>query len=105
MPGRPPDVLARPTETLAAQPRIVGQPFRGTPYGAHAIPTTRTHRLHGAIGVVRQRGQVCGAQRHPTTIARRSSSTGTSCSQATLTSVTGYDYGWWYEKSDDGGLP
>src|SRR5207302_1059124 len=25
--------------------------------------------------------------------------------QATLTSVTGYDYGWWYEKSDDGGLP
>src|SRR5439155_1395099 len=24
---------------------------------------------------------------------------------ATLTSVTGYDYGWWYEKSDDGGLP
>ena len=24
---------------------------------------------------------------------------------ATLTSVTGYDYGRWYEKSDDGGLP
>ena len=23
----------------------------------------------------------------------------------TLTSVTGYDYGRWYEKSDDGGLP
>src|SRR5581483_7654537 len=24
---------------------------------------------------------------------------------ATLTSITGYDYGRWYEKSDDGGLP
>jgi len=24
---------------------------------------------------------------------------------ATLTSVTGFDYGRWYEKSDDGGLP
>jgi iron complex outermembrane receptor protein len=76
----------------------------GTPYGAHALNNDPNVTLfNGDIGWFDNGAKYA--------VHKQILDDGASLKidwqlpQATLTSVTGFDYGRWYEKSDDGGLP
>jgi hypothetical protein len=76
----------------------------GTPYGAHALnndPNAPASTVTSA-----------GSTMAPSTPCTRTSTR--QClaearlnlaQDATLTSISAYDYGYWYEEGDDGGLP
>jgi iron complex outermembrane receptor protein len=106
-------LLAKPNDSLTAQLKLSASRSGGTPYGAHAInndpSVTRTNDptasyFTGTIGWFDN-----GAKFAVHKDIRNDNATlkidWQVSPHATLTSVTGYDYGWWYEKSDDGGLP
>jgi len=76
----------------------------GTPYGAHALNNDpNTTLFNGDIGWFDNGAKYA--------VHKEIRNDGASLkidwqlAHATLTSVTGFDYGRWYEKSDDGGLP
>jgi iron complex outermembrane receptor protein len=106
-------LLAQPAEALTVALKLSVSRSGGTPYGAHAInndPTvTRTNDptaslFTGDIGWFDN-----GAKYAVHKDIRNDNATlkidWQLAAHATLTSVTGFDYGRWYEKSDDGGLP
>src|SRR5882672_11370197 len=82
-------LLAKPNDSLTAQLKVSASRSGGTPYGAHAINNDPSLTLSNDPNSSLSTANI-GWQLSP---------------HATLTSVTGCDYGWWYEKSDDGGLP
>ena len=106
-------LLAKPNDSLTAQLKLSASRSGGTPYGAHAINNDPTVTLTNDPNFSLFTGNIGwfdnGAKFAVHKDIRSDNATlkidWQLSPQATLTSVTGYDYGWWYEKSDDGGLP
>jgi len=98
-------LLAKPMEDLTAVFKVALSRSDGTPYGAHA--------LNNEPSVTGFNGNIAwfsnGAKYAvPKNISNDSTSLKLEWQfnpHAVLTSITGYDFGRWYEKSDDGGLP
>jgi len=96
--------LGKPSDDLTILFKVFVSKSGGTPYGAHAINNdpsvtgfngTISWFDNGAKYAVHKDIRDDGA----------SLKIDWQLPHATLTSVTGFDYGRWYEKSDDGGLP
>ncbi|TLY74525.1 MAG: TonB-dependent receptor, partial [Gammaproteobacteria bacterium] len=106
-------LLAKPNDSLTAQLKLSASRSGGTPYGAHAINTDPSYARTNDPTASYFTGNIGwfdnGAKFAVHKEIRSDNATlkidWQLSPQATLTSVTGYDYGWWYEKSDDGGLP
>jgi iron complex outermembrane receptor protein len=97
--------LAKPTDTLTATLKLSISKSGGTPYGAHAINNDPT--VTGYTGTI---GWFDNGAKYAVHKDIRNDSASLKlewgfAQHATLTSITGFDYGRWYEKSDDGGLP
>jgi iron complex outermembrane recepter protein len=97
--------LYRPSDTLTATLKIALSRSRGTPYGAHALNVDPV-----ATGFTGNIGWFDNGAKYAIPKDIRNDSVSLKIDwqvgeHATLTSVTGFDYGRWYEKSDDGGLP
>ena len=106
-------LLAKPNDSLTAQLKLSASRSGGTPYGAHAINTDPSYArtndptasyFTGNIGWFDNGAKFAVHKEIRSDNATLKIDWQVS-PHATLTSVTGYDYGWWYEKSDDGGLP
>ena len=98
-------LLAQPTESLTATLKVAFSRSGGTPYGAHALNNDPT--VTGFTGTI---GWFDNGAKYAVHKDIRNDSTAVKLvwqlsAHATLTSVSGFDYGRWYEKSDDGGLP
>jgi iron complex outermembrane receptor protein len=97
--------LAKPTDDLTATLKLSISRSGGTPYGAHAINNDPT--VTGYDGHI---GWFDNGAKYAVHKDIRNDSASLKLEwefveHATLTSITGFDYGRWYEKSDDGGLP
>src|SRR6202790_2629796 len=97
--------LYRPSDTLTANLKLSMSRSGGTPYGAHALnndpaATGFSGNIGGVLNGVRY--AVHNAIPHEKGKPKKNWEGG---AHTTLTSVTGFDYGRWYTKSDDGGLP
>src|SRR5882672_5642967 len=97
--------LAKPLDGLTATLKLSASKSGGTPYGAHAINNDPT--VTGFDGTI---GWFDNGAKYAVHKDIRNDSASLKlewefAEHATLTSITGYDYGRWYEKSDDGGLP
>ncbi|MBV8742419.1 MAG: TonB-dependent receptor, partial [Sinobacteraceae bacterium] len=97
--------LARPTDDLTATLKLAATRSGGTPYGAHAIANDPN-----ATGFSGNIDWFDNGAKYAVHKDIRNDSASLKLdwrlgSFATLSSVTGFDYGRWYEKSDDGGLP
>ena len=98
-------LLAKPSDTLTATLKVSFSRSGGTPYGAHALNNDPT-----ATGFSGNIGWFDNGAKYAVHKDIRNDSVSLKLdwqvsAHATLTSVTGFDYGRWYEKSDDGGLP
>jgi iron complex outermembrane recepter protein len=98
-------LLAQPTESLTATLKVAFSRSGGTPYGAHALNNDPT--VTGFTGTI---GWFDNGAKYAVHKDIRNDSTALKLvwqlsAHATLTSVSGFDYGRWFEKSDDGGLP
>jgi iron complex outermembrane recepter protein len=96
--------LGKPTDDLTVLFKVFVSKSGGTPYGAHALNNDpNVTGFNGDIGWFDNGAKYA--------VHKEIRDDGVSLKidwqlpHATLTSVTGYDYGRWYEKSDDGGLP
>jgi iron complex outermembrane receptor protein len=96
--------LGKPSDNLTVLFKVFVSKSGGTPYGAHALNNDPSVTLfNGNIGWFDNGAKYA--------VHKEIRNDGASLkidwqlAHATLTSVTGYDYGRWYEKSDDGGLP
>jgi len=106
-------LLAKPNDSLTAQLKLSVGRSGGTPYGAHAINNNPSLTLSNDPNFSLFTGNIGWFDNGAKFAVHKDirSDNGTLKidwqlnPHATLTSVTGYDYGWWYEKSDDGGLP
>ncbi len=97
--------LARPTENLSVTLKLSATRSGGTPYGAHAFANDPTVTgFNGNIGWF-DNGAKYAVHKDIRNDSASLKLDWEISSRLTLTSVTGYDYGRWYEKSDDGGLP
>jgi iron complex outermembrane recepter protein len=98
-------LLSKFGDNLTAQLKISVSRSGGTPYGAHALNVDPVATgFTGSIGWF-DNGAKYAVHKD---IHNDSASLKVDWqlgAYATLTSVTGFDYGRWYEKSDDGGLP
>jgi iron complex outermembrane receptor protein len=97
--------LYRPSDSLTATLKLSMSRSGGTPYGAHALNNNpAVTGFSGTIGWFDN-----GAKYAVHKDIRDDNATlkidWQVSEHATLTSVTGFDYGRWYTKSDDGGLP
>ena len=97
--------LAKPSDTVTATLKLSTSRSGGTPYGAHAINNDPT--VTGFNGTI---GWFDNGAKYAVHKDIRNDSVSLKlewgfAEHAILTSITGYDYGRWYEKSDDGGLP
>jgi iron complex outermembrane receptor protein len=97
--------LYRPSDSLTAALKLSMSRSGGTPYGAHALNVDPAATgFNGNISWFDN-----GAKYAVHKDIRDDNATlkidWQVNAHATLTSVTGFDYGRWYEKSDDGGLP
>src|SRR5882724_4632553 len=97
--------LAKPMDHLTATLKLSASRSGGTPYGAHALNNDPT--VTGFDGTI---GWFANGAKYAVHKDIRNDSASLKlewefAERATLTSITGYDYGRWYEKSDDGGLP
>ncbi len=98
-------LLAKPSDSLTATLKVSVSRSGGTPYGAHALNVDPV-----ATGFTGNIGWFDNGAKYaiPKTIDSDSISLKLDwvmTEHATLTSVTGFDYGRWFEESDDGGLP
>src|SRR5579862_4962801 len=98
-------LMARLTDRLIATLKLSVSRSGGTPYGAHALANDpNVTGFNGNIGWFQN-----GAKYAVHKDIRNDSATlkieWQPSSHATLSSITGFDFGRWYEKSDDGGLP
>ena len=96
--------LGKPSDDLTVLFKVFVSKSGGTPYGAHALNNDpNTTGFNGEIGWFDNGAKYA--------VHKEIRNDGASLKidwqlpHATLTSVTGFDYGRWYEKSDDGGLP
>jgi iron complex outermembrane receptor protein len=96
--------LGKPSDDLTILFKVFLSKSGGTPYGAHALNNDPSVTgFNGTIGWFDNGAKYA--------VHKEIRDDGTSLKidwqlpHATLTSVTGFDYGRWYEKSDDGGLP
>jgi iron complex outermembrane receptor protein len=96
--------LGKPSDNLTILFKVFVSKSGGTPYGAHALNNDPSVTgFNGDIGWFDNGAKYA--------VHKEIRNDGASLkidwqlSHATLTSVTGFDYGRWYEKSDDGGLP
>src|SRR3984893_4288935 len=97
--------LYRPSDTLTANLKLSMSRSGGTPYGAHALNNDPAATgFSGNIGWFDNGAKYAVHKdiRHDNATLKIDWQAG---EHATLTSVTGFDYGRWYTKSDDGGLP
>jgi iron complex outermembrane receptor protein len=96
--------LGKPSDDLTILLKVFVSKSGGTPYGAHAL--NNDPNVTGFNGTISWFDN--GAKY---AVHKEIRNDGASLKidwqlpHATLTSVTGFDYGRWYEKSDDGGLP
>ena len=106
-------LLAKFGASLTAQLKVSASRSGGTPYGVHALNVDPTPQLPDGTGGTGFSGNIrwfdTGSKyavhkdiRNDNASLKVDWQLG---EHATLTSVTGVDYGRWYEKSDDGGLP
>jgi len=98
-------LLARPSDGFTATLKAAVSRSGGTPYGAHALANDpNVTGFNGNIGWFDNGAKFAVHKdiRNDSASLKLDWELG---AHATLTSVTGYDYGWWFEKSDDGGLP
>jgi outer membrane receptor protein involved in Fe transport len=97
--------LAKPMDGLTATLKISASKSGGTPYGAHAINNDPT--VTGFDGTISwfDNGAKYAVHKDIRNDSASLKLEWEFAQHATLTSITGYDYGRWYEKSDDGGLP
>ena len=98
-------LLYRAGDTLTASLKLSSSRSGGTPYGSHAINVDSV--ATGFAGSIDWFGNGAKYALHKEI---RNDSVALKvdwqvADHVTLTSVTGFDYGRWYEKSDDGGLP
>jgi iron complex outermembrane receptor protein len=96
--------LGRPSDDLTILFKVFVSKSGGTPYGAHALNNDPNVTLfNGNIGWFDNGAKYAVHKeiRHD----GGSLKIDWQLPHAILTSVTGFDYGRWYEKSDDGGLP
>jgi iron complex outermembrane receptor protein len=98
-------LLAKPRDDLTATLKFSVSRSGGTPYGAHAINNDPT--VTGFAGSI---GWFDNGAKYAVHKDIRNDSASLKIDwqlspHAILTSVSGFDYGRWYEKSDDGGLP
>jgi len=98
-------LMAKPSDDVTATLKLSFSRSGGTPYGAHALNNDPT--VTGFSGNI---GWFDNGAKYALHKDIRNDSASLKIdwqvsAHATLTSVTGFDYGWWYEKSDDGGLP
>jgi iron complex outermembrane receptor protein len=97
--------LAKPVDNLTATLKLSASRSGGTPYGAHALNNDPT--VTGFDGNI---GWFANGAKYAVHKDIRNDSASLKlewqfAEHVILTSITGYDYGRWYEKSDDGGLP
>src|ERR1700688_2850242 len=97
--------LSKPTDNLTATLKVAVSKSGGTPYGAHAINNDPT--VTGFTGTI---GWFDNGAKYAVDKEIRNDNVSLKlewqfAAHATLTSISGFDYGRWYEKSDDGGLP
>src|SRR6202140_507210 len=97
--------LFRPSDSLTALLKFSMSRSGGTPYGAHALNVDPV-----ATGFTGNIGWFDNGAKYAVHKDIRNDSVSLKIdwqlgAHATLTSVTGFDYGRWYEKSDNGGLP
>jgi iron complex outermembrane recepter protein len=98
-------LLAKPRDDLTATFKFSVSRSGGTPYGAHAINNDPTVTLFtGNIGWF-DNGAKYAVHKDIRNDSASLKIDWQLSPHATLTSVSGFDYGRWYEKSDDGGLP
>jgi iron complex outermembrane recepter protein len=96
--------LGKPSDDLTLLFKVFVSKSGGTPYGAHAL-----NNDPAATGFSGDIGWFDNGAKYA--VHKEIRNDGASLkidwqlAHATLTSVTGFDYGRWYEKSDDGGLP
>ena len=96
--------LGKPSDELTVLFKVFVSKSGGTPYGAHALNNDPS--VTGFSGEI---GWFDNGAKYA--VHKEIRNDGASLkidwqlAHATLTSVTGFDYGRWYEKSDDGGLP
>ena len=95
--------LYKASDTLTASLKIAATRSGGTPYGAHALNVDPAYYAgtiswfdNGAKYAVHKQIRNDSAALNVEWLASE---------HTTLTSVTGFDFGHWYTKSDDGGLP
>jgi iron complex outermembrane recepter protein len=98
-------LMAKPNDSLTATLKVSVSRSGGTPYGAHALNNDPT--VTGFTGNI---GWFDNGAKYAVHKEIRNDNATLKVDwqvheHATLTSVTGFDYGRWYEKSDDGGLP
>ena len=98
-------LLSKPTDTLTATLKLAVSKSGGTPYGAHAI--NNDPAVTGFTGNI---GWFDNGAKYAVDKEIRNDNVSLKlewqfAAHATLTSISGFDYGRWYEKSDDGGLP
>jgi iron complex outermembrane recepter protein len=97
--------LFKPSDSLTALLKFSTSRSGGTPYGAHALNVDPV-----ATGFDGNISWFDNGAKYAVHKDIRNDSVSLKIDwqaweHATLTSVTGFDYGKWYEKSDDGGLP
>lgn len=98
-------LLAKATDQFSVSLKLAVTRSGGTPYGAHAI--ANDPNVTGFSGNI---GWFDNGAKYAVHKDIRNDSAALKIEwqmlpHATLSSVTGFDYGRWYEKSDDGGLP
>jgi iron complex outermembrane receptor protein len=98
-------LLAKASDAVTATLKFSFSRSGGTPYGAHALNNDPT--VTGFTGTI---GWFDNGAKYAVHKDIRNNSISLKLdwelsAHATLTSVSGFDYGRWYEKSDDGGLP
>jgi outer membrane receptor protein involved in Fe transport len=98
-------LLARPGDDITTTLKVSVSRSGGTPYGAHAVNNDPTVTgFTGNIGWF-DNGAKFAVHKDIRNDAASFKLEWQLGAHATLTSVSGFDYGRWYEKSDDGGLP
>ena len=98
-------LVAKSTDSFTATLKLAISRSAGTPYGAHAIAVDPVATgFNGNIGWFDNGGKFAVHKeiRNDSAALKLDWQLG---GHATLTSVSGFDFGRWYEKSDDGGLP
>jgi iron complex outermembrane receptor protein len=104
-------LLYKPTDTLSAQLKYALSRSGGTPYGVHAINVDpKPFSVDGfGTGFSGNYDWFTNGSKYAIHKDLRNDNASLKLDwkvsdHYTLSSVTGFDYGWWYEKSDDGGL-